>query len=67
MDPIMSNVLVPLFTRVGTLATGFLVGMGANTNHAEWVGLGVAGLGLIGVDLGLAWLRKRSIQRKAVR
>ncbi|QCS37225.1 hypothetical protein [Tortoise microvirus 71] len=56
----------PMATRLGTMATGALIGLGANATHADWVGTGVAGALLIGADLMAAWLRKRSIERKAV-
>lgn len=59
-----NNVLGPLFTRLGTLATGALIGIGASTTHSEWVGTGIAGALFIAADLGLAWLRKRRIQDK---
>lgn len=65
IEAIKSNVLLPTATRIGFTVTGLLVGLGANAQHADWVGTGVAGALLIGVDLMLAWLRKRSIQRKA--
>lgn len=66
LDLLKSNVLAPLATRLGTLATGGLLGIGANATHADWVGTGIAGGFLIAMDLGLAWLRKRSIQNKAM-
>lgn len=61
-----SNVLAPVSTRLGSLVSGGLVGLGAQTDHANWVGIGVASGLLISVDLMAAWLRKRAIQRKAV-
>lgn len=64
--PVGSNVVAPLATRLGTLATGGLIGLGANSTHADWVGTGIAGGFFIVTDLGLAWLRKRSIQNKAM-
>ncbi|HEY8577069.1 MAG TPA: hypothetical protein VIL88_12095 [Devosia sp.] len=59
-------ILKPLSTRLGTMVTGGLIGLGANAQHADWVGTGIAGGLLIGADLLAAWLRKRSIERKAV-
>lgn len=64
-DLIKSNLLAPLGTRLGSLATGALIGIGANAAHADWVGTGIAGAFLIAADLGLAWLRDRSIATKA--
>lgn len=64
-NPIITNVLLPMTTRVGVGITGYLVGIGATAQYADWVGTGVAGALLIGVDLMLAWFRKRSIVRKA--
>lgn len=61
---IKNNVLMPVATRLGMFTTGALVGVGANAAHADWVGTGVAGLFLIGMDLGLAELRKRAIVNK---
>lgn len=65
-NPVGSNIIAPLATRLGSLATGALVATGANTTHADWVGTGIAGAFFIATDLGLAWLRKRSIQNKAM-
>lgn len=65
INAIKSNLLAPLGTRIGTLVTGGLVGMGINAVHADWVGTGVAGALLIGCDLMLAWLRKQAIVNKA--
>ncbi|QCS37239.1 hypothetical protein [Tortoise microvirus 73] len=59
-------ILKPGATRLGSLASGVLVGMGANAEHADWVGIGITGALLVGADLMAAWLRKRSIERKAV-
>lgn len=66
LDRIKSNVLAPLCTRLGTFATGALVGVGANATHSDWVGTGVAGGCFIALDLGLAWLRKRGIIKKTL-
>lgn len=66
LDLLKSNVFGPAATRLGTLVTGALIGIGANATHADWVGTGIAGAFLIGMDLGLAWLRKRRIQDKAI-
>lgn len=65
LDLIKSNILGPLGTRLGSLATGALIGIGANATHANWVGTGIAGAVFIAADLGLAWLRKRRIQAQA--
>lgn len=59
------NVLKPMLTRIGMLTTGWLVGMGANQDHANWVALGVLGGGLVIFDLVMAYLRKRGIVAKA--
>lgn len=58
---IKTNVLLPGAGRLGSLSTGALIGIGANSTHADWVGTGIAGAILIGTDLLLSWLRKRSI------
>lgn len=65
-EAIKANVFLPASTRLGTGTTGVLIGYGANAQHADWVGLGVQGAILIGIDFMLAWFRKRAIQRKAV-
>lgn len=65
LDLIKHNLLLPASTRLGSLVTGVLVGVGANSTHADWVGTGVAGALLIGTDYMLAWLRKKSIERNA--
>jgi hypothetical protein len=66
LELIKSNVLGPLSTRIGTLSSGALVGIGASVQHANIVGTGVAAAILIAGDLVLAWYRKRSIQRKTL-
>lgn len=65
LELIKHNLLLPASTRLGSLVTGVLVGVGANSTHADWVGTGVAGALLIAADLGLAWLRKKNIQKAA--
>lgn len=64
LQAIYSNVVLPASTRLGSMSTGLLVGWGANQQHADWVGTGIAGGFLIATDFMLAWLRKRSIQQK---
>lgn len=66
LEALKANVFGPAATRLGTLVTGALVGIGANATHADWVGTGIAGAFLIGMDFLLAYMRKRSIQKKAV-
>lgn len=61
---IKSNVLAPAATRLGSFASGGLMAVGANADHAQQVGLGIAAAVLIGLDLGLAYLRKRIIINK---
>lgn len=63
-ETIMRNVVLPSLGRVGTGATGFLVGIGATTQHAEWVGTGIVGLGLISFDLLSSWLLRKMRERK---
>lgn len=64
---IKTNILLPASTRLGSLATGALIGIGANATHADWVGTGIAGALLISVDLGLAYLRKQKIIESVLR
>lgn len=64
-DIIKENVVKPSLTRVGFLLTGWLVGQGVASDYAHMVGTGVIGLGLIILDLCLAYLRKRGIEQKA--
>lgn len=65
IEMIKANVLLPATTRMGSLAAGGLVTLGMTQPHADAVGLGLAALLGFGVDLVLAWYRKRTIQHKA--
>lgn len=65
-DAIKNNVLLPASTRLGTLASGGLIAIGVETGHATTLGTALPVAVLVGVDLMLAWLRKRSIQRKTL-
>lgn len=64
-EAIKANVLVPATTRIGSLTAGGLVTLGMTQPHADAVALGTAALLGFGVDLMLAWFRKRAIERKA--
>ena len=59
------NVLLPLSTRLGTAASLWLTGYGVAHDQALVTSAVTVALG-VGIDLMLAWFRKRSIQRKAV-
>lgn len=61
-----TNVVLPLAVRIGSLGTGYLVGFGINAEHADWVGMGIAGALLISVDLMLSWVRRWSIVAKTI-
>lgn len=55
------NVLIPILGRLGSFATGGLVAWGVQQQHADWIALGITGLGLAGVDLLTSWVRRRWI------
>lgn len=63
---INTNVIQPLAVRLGTAATGFLVGQGINAQHADSIGIGVAAVLLVGCDLLASWLRRRQIVNQTV-
>lgn len=53
---LIDNVVLPLLTRLGTMAGTSLIAWGVNAEHANMVEVGVTGLALIAVDLGMSWL-----------
>lgn len=63
---IKENILKPLLGRVGSMVTGYLVGLGAPEEQSQLVAVGVSALGLILFDLLISWMNRKSAQRKAV-
>lgn len=56
-----SNFLLPMLGRVGTAVGAAVVTMGAQTEHANMVGVGAVGIGLVAFDLLSSWvIRKRA-------
>lgn len=64
-EVIKTNVLLPSLGRVGSAATGYLVAIGANQQHADWVGVGLVGAILIAVDLAGSRLIRKVNEDKA--
>lgn len=66
----VENVLLPIGTRLGSIVSGGLIYWGVQNDSAMNLGgvvqTGVVVLGLVGVDLVLALIRKRQVQAKAV-
>lgn len=60
---IVDNVVLPLFTRLGTMAGTSLIAWGVQAEHANMVEVGVTGLLLIGVDLGMSWIGRNTNRR----
>ncbi|QCS37275.1 hypothetical protein [Tortoise microvirus 78] len=53
------NILFPLLGRAGTAAATWLVSIGANSDHAAQVSIGLIALGLIALDLAGSWLMRK--------
>lgn len=62
LKTITDNVLLPLFTRIGTMAGAALLGAGANQELVEQAILGIIAMLLIAVDLAVRWLIHRKEQ-----
>lgn len=63
---IRDNVLLPLFTRLGTALGTALLGAGANAELVEQAILGVIALLLIGFDLGMSYLNRQKAKKEAL-
>lgn len=61
-----TNVLAPSLTRVGSATAGALVTFGMTHADANAVGVAVGVLLGWGIDLMLAWFRKRRIIARAL-
>lgn len=65
LKTVQEAVIKPQLTRLGNLVAGLLIGhLGANPTLAQSVGVGIAALGLIGIDWVLANWRRVAIERK---
>lgn len=53
---IRENIVLPLLTRLGTMAGTLLMGYGVQQELAEQAILGVIALGLIGFDLIMSYV-----------
>lgn len=60
-DAIKENVVKPTGTRIGSMVAGAVVYYGATEPQATAIGVGVTAALTFGIDLMLAWFRKRSI------
>lgn len=65
-DAIKENVVKPTGTRIGSMVAGAVVYYGATEPTATAIGVGVTAALTFGIDLMLAWFRKRNIIKKAV-
>lgn len=65
-ETIKTAVVLPTLARAGFSATGYLVGIGASQQHADWVGTGLVGAALIALDLLASWLLRKVNGNKAV-
>lgn len=52
------NVVLPLLTRLGTMAGTVLIGYGVQQELAEQAILGVIAVGLIGFDLIMSYINR---------
>lgn len=66
LKSVLENVVRPAFTRLGSLAAGGLIQYGIATEHANAIALGGVSLMLVGIDLMLAYVTKKVVQRQAV-
>lgn len=53
---IRDNIVLPLLTRLGTMAGTLLMGWGVQQDLAEQAILGLIALGLIGFDLVMSYI-----------
>lgn len=60
-DSIKINILYPAVGRLGTVLTTTVVGWGVSAQHADWLAIGLLGLGGAAFDLGVGFLRKRLV------
>ncbi|QCS37268.1 hypothetical protein [Tortoise microvirus 77] len=58
-----TNVMFPLFGRVGTAAATWLVSLGADSDLAAQVSVGIIAALLIGLDLCSSWLGRMLRER----
>lgn len=70
LDKLIDNMVLPLATRIGSLASGAVVALGVSSDHAMTFGNGIAILAAVvpfmAYDLFAAYLRKKQVQKKAV-
>lgn len=66
IEAIKTNLIMPMATRVGTATSFWLVGLGVAQHEANILGSALTVAIGVGIDLMLAWYRKRAIVRKAV-
>lgn len=66
LDTIKTNLLYPVLGRAGTVVSTTVIGWGVSDQHANWIALGLMGLGGLGWDLSVSWARKRLIVNKTL-
>lgn len=60
LKTIRENILLPLFTRLGTMLGTVLLGAGVQQELAEQAILGVIAVCLIAFDLVMSYIRRRT-------
>lgn len=65
-DSIKINILYPAVGRLGTVLIATVVGWGVSAQHADWLSIGLLGIGGAAFDLGVGFLRKRLVIKTAI-
>lgn len=70
LDKLIDNLVLPLATRIGSIASGALIAVGVSSEHAMTFGSGIAILAAVVPfmtwDLLLAFWRKQQVQKQAL-
>lgn len=64
------NILLPIATRLGSAASGLLVGLGVSETHATNAGglvqTGIIVVAFVAIDLVASYMRRKQVANKAV-
>ena len=63
---VREHVVVPLVSRLGTIAATAAVAVGANGDLATQIGTGLAAAALVGFDLLVGWVNRRSYAKRQI-
>lgn len=66
IEVLKMNVLYPALGRLGTGLTLFLIGQGVTQQHADWVAIGLTGVGGAVFDFSASWIRQRLIVNRTL-